>query len=145
MRLQHWLNLLVRAVLATPLLNRVIANRIMVVNVVGRKTGRHYKIPVGYTPSPWGLLVGTAGAWRRNLVHGVPVDIIVNRIRTTADAEVITDEKRCAERYRLILEHNPVHGRYAGIRADTSGNPRRDDLRAALSRGIAVIQLTPRG
>jgi hypothetical protein len=143
MRLQHWLNLLVRGILATPLLNRTIANRILVIIVEGRKTGRRYKIPVGYTRSPWGLLVGTAGTWRRNLVDGKPVDIIVNRIRTTADAEVITDEKRCAERYRLILKHNPVHGRYAGIRADTEGNPVPDDLRVALSRAVAVVQLTP--
>jgi hypothetical protein len=143
MRLQRWLNLLTRSILATPLLNRTIANRILVIIVEGRKTGRRYTIPVGYTPSPWGLLVGTAGTWRRNLIDAKPVDIIVNRTRTTADAEVITDEKRCAERYRLILKHNPVHGRYAGIRTDPEGNPILDDLRAALTRGAAVVQLTP--
>lgn len=144
MKLQQWLNLVVRGILATPLLNGVIANRILVIDIEGRKTGRRYRIPVGYTPSPWGLLVGTAGSWRRNLVDGKPVGLIVRRKRLTADVEVITDENPCAERYRLILQHNPVHGRYTGIRADSDGGPVRDDLRAALRRGIAVVQLVPR-
>lgn len=144
MRLQQVLNIVIRAVLATPILNRAIASRILVIEVVGRKTGRHYKIPVGYTPSPWGLLIGTAGKWRRNLIARQPVQVFVNRERRTADAQVITDEQQCADRYRLILEHNPVHGRYAGIRTGADGYPLRQDLRDALDRGIAVVQLQPR-
>lgn len=133
-----------RAVLATPALHRTVSNRVLVLDVVGRKTGRRYRIPVGYTPSRDGLLIGTAGRWRHNLVPGEPIRVAVRRQATTMVAKVITDEQACTALYREILAHNPVHGRYAGIRADLDGGPNAEDLRDALSRGTAVVRLVPR-
>jgi deazaflavin-dependent oxidoreductase (nitroreductase family) len=137
---QDVLNGVIRAVLATPVLHRAISNRILVLEVVGRRTGRRYRVPVGYTPTRSGLLIGTAGRWRHNLRPGDRVRVV--RARTAYDmvAEVITDEQECLL-YREILAHNPVHGRYAGIRVDADGQPDRADLHAALGRGIAVVRL----
>lgn len=138
---QKALNTVMRAVLATPILHRVVSNRVLVIEVFGRKSGKRYRIPVGYTPSRHGLLIGTAGTWRRNLVPGTPVRVTVARHTQPMTADIITDEEHCAELYRDILAHNPVHGRYAGISTDSDGSPRPDELRAALDRGIAVVRL----
>ena len=140
---QKALNVVMRTVLATPELHRVVSNRVLVLDIIGRKSGRRYRIPVGYTNTPHGLLIGTAGRWRRNLVEGEPIRVIVERRVRSMVAEVVTDEERCSELYRDILAHNPVHGRYAGIRAGADGAPNAEDLRAALDRGIAVVQLQP--
>lgn len=140
---QKALNVVMRAVLATPGLHRAVSNRVLVLDVVGRKSGRRYRIPVGYTTTPHGLLIGTAGRWRRNLVEGEPIRVVVARRVKAMTAEVVTDEKRCAELYRDILAHNPVHGRYAQIRANSDGSPNPHDLRAALDRGVAVVRLRP--
>jgi hypothetical protein len=143
MTLQDVLNGMTRAVLATPLLHRVVSNRILVIDVVGRRTGRRYRIPVGYVATADGLLIGTAGRWRRNLRPGDRVRVMRARTAYEMVADVVTDEDRCVPLYRQILAHNPVHGRYAGIRRDPDGEPNRTDLRAALTRGIAVVRLLP--
>jgi hypothetical protein len=143
MALQGVLNGVTRAVLATPLLHRVVSNRILVIDVVGRRTGHRYRIPVGYVATPDGLLIGTAGRWRRNLRPGDRVRVVRARTAYEMVADVVTDEDRCVPLYREILAHNPVHGRYAGIRREPDGEPNRTDLRAALTRGVAVVRLLP--
>jgi deazaflavin-dependent oxidoreductase (nitroreductase family) len=134
-----------RAVLATPLLHRAVSNRVLVIDVVGRKSGRHYRIPVGYVSTDDGLLIGTAGRWRRNLTPGQLVTVTVSRKQQGMAADVVTDEQQCTPLYRAILAHNPVHGRYAGIRHSPDGTPNPEDLRVALERGIAVVRLRPAG
>jgi hypothetical protein len=140
---QKALNVVMRAVLSTPVLHRVVSNRVLVLDVTGRASGRRYRIPVGYTPTRHGLLIGTAGTWRRNLVPGRPIRVTVARHVQSMLADVITDEEQCTQLYRDILAHNPVHGRYAGIGTTPDGSPRPDELRAALDRGIAVVRLRP--
>jgi len=142
-RTQRTLNVVMRALLVTPLLHRAVSNRVLVLDIRGRTTGRRYRIPVGYTPSQDGLLIGTAGTWRRNLIAGKPIPVTVARRREMMTAETIRDQQRCTELYRQILAHNPVHGRYAGIRTTPDGAPDPEDLQAALRRGIAVVRLTP--
>jgi deazaflavin-dependent oxidoreductase (nitroreductase family) len=140
---QAALNLVMRAVLGVPGLHRTVSQRVLVIDVVGRSSGRRYRIPVGYVATDDGLLIGTAGRWRRNLRSGGVVRITVGRRTSEMTAEVITDEKRCALLYRAILAHNPVHGRYAGIHAEPDGSPNPRELRAALDRGVAVVRLRP--
>ena len=79
--MQSTLNLVMRAVPATPVLNRTVSNRVLLLDVVGRKSRRRYRIPVGYVATADGPLIGTAGRWRRNLrpgrqrgaaAHGMP-------------------------------------------------------------------------
>ncbi|MDM4763784.1 hypothetical protein QT381_12275 [Galbitalea sp. SE-J8] len=140
---QRALNVVMRAVLSTPGLHRAVSDRVLVLDVIGRASGRRYRIPVGYTPTADGLLIGTAGRWRRNLVPGQPIRVVVGRCARSMVADVITDEAECARLYRDILAHNPVHGRYAGIGVGADGAPRPDELRAALARGIAVVRLRP--
>jgi hypothetical protein len=139
--LQSALNVVMRAVLATPLLHRAVSNRVLVVDVIGRKTGRRYRIPVGFTSTTDGLLVGTVGRWRRNLMPGQHVCVTVRRQRREMLAEVITDEARCAELYGAILSHNPVHGRYAHVHLNPDGTANRSELRSALDHGLAVVRL----
>lgn len=140
-RTQKALNLVMRAVLSTPGLHRAVSDRILVLEVTGRKTGRRYRVPLGYAERGSRILVGSAGRWRRNLVADRPVRVVVARRVRSMLAEVITDEEQCADLYREILAHNPVHGRFVRIRTTPDGSPRRDDLRAALDRGVAVVRL----
>ncbi|GAA2389219.1 nitroreductase/quinone reductase family protein [Dactylosporangium salmoneum] len=139
--MQTALNLVMRAILATPVLHRTVSNRVLLLDVVGLKSQRRYRIPVGYVATADGLLIGTAGRWRRNLRPDLPVRVTIGRRRRDMLAEVVTDEESCTVLYRAILAHNPVHGRYARIRRTPGGAPNPDDLRAALARGVAVVRL----
>jgi deazaflavin-dependent oxidoreductase (nitroreductase family) len=136
-------NMLARTVLRTPLLHRVVSNRLLIITTVGRRTGNQYRTPVGYVEASGCLLIGTGGTWHRNLRPEVPVEVLLRRRRVRALPEVIGDEETAAQLYGDILRHNPVHGRYAGIRLADDGRPDGDDLRAALARGVRVVRLRP--
>ena len=72
---QGLVNRVIRGLLRTPLRCRVVGNRVITVYAVGRKSGRHYAIPVAYTRHDGILLIGTPFVWGRNLHTGEPVDI----------------------------------------------------------------------
>src|SRR5664279_975693 len=67
---QDLANLVVRGLLRTPLLCRIVGARLITIYVVGRKSGRHYAVPVAYTRHDGALLVGTPFGWGRNLRTG---------------------------------------------------------------------------
>ncbi|MQY17224.1 nitroreductase/quinone reductase family protein [Nocardia macrotermitis] len=125
-------------------LHRIFSGKLLIVTVVGRKTGREYANPVGYASHEGDLLIGTAARWRRNLRQGEPVRVTLRGKEIRADWEVITEGESIADLYRIILEQNPVHGRFAGISLDSDGTVNRAELQAALAKGTAVVRLHPR-
>lgn len=131
---------LVRVLLRSPL-HRLLSGRLLIITVIGRKTGRRYALPVGYVEHDGALLIGTAGTWRRNLRPGEPVVIRFRGHDRQAEADVVTDEAEAAGLYRVILRGNPVHGRFAGIGVESDGSPNRTDLRRALAAGTAIVRL----
>ncbi|MFF3568792.1 nitroreductase/quinone reductase family protein [Nocardia jiangxiensis] len=142
-RLQRSWDATVRYLLRSRL-HRIFSGKLLIITVVGRKTGREYANPVGYASYEGDLLVGTAARWRRNLRDGESVRVTLRGREIRADWEVITEEEPIVELYRIILEQNPVHGRFAGISLDADGSVNRAQLRAALAGGTAVVRLRPR-
>ncbi|MFF0488359.1 nitroreductase/quinone reductase family protein [Nocardia sp. NPDC004068] len=143
LRAQSLVDSVMRALLRSPL-HRALSGKLMIVTVVGRKTGRVYANPVGYAEHDGALLVGTAAGWRRNLQPGEPVRITWRGRTLLADWEVISDEEALVEPYRIILSHNPTHGRFAGIELNPDGGVNREQLHAAVARGTVVVRLRPR-
>ena len=136
-------NAMTRRILRTPVLRRVVSNRLLIVTVRGRRTGKVYRIPVGYVEIDGHVLVGTGGRWYKNLRSDEPVELLIRGRRIVALPEVIDDRKGAADLYGPVIEHNPVHGRYAGIRLLPDGTPDREDLCAAYSRGVRLLRFRP--
>ncbi|WP_433759799.1 nitroreductase/quinone reductase family protein [Nocardia sp. CA-135398] len=141
-RIQRTGDAIVRLILRSPL-HPLLSKRLLVITVSGRKTGREYANPVGYAEHEGHLLIGTAANWRHNLIPNTPVRILLRGTTLQATHEVITDEPRAATLYREILTQNPTHGRFAKIHLDPDGTVNLPTLRAALSRGTAIIRLRP--
>jgi deazaflavin-dependent oxidoreductase (nitroreductase family) len=137
-------NRIVRGLLRTPLLCRVVGNRLITVYVVGRKSGRHYIVPVAYTHHDGILLVGTPFAWGRNLRTGQSVDIRLKGKRRAADVEVFSDEARVVEQYAVMARDNQNFAKFNKIGLDQAGEPSPADLHLAWAAGARVIRLTPR-
>lgn len=142
--LQGLANRIIRGLLRTPLLSRVVGNRLIIVYVVGRKSGRHFAIPVAYTRHDGILLIGTPFGWGRNLRTGHPVDIRLKGKRRPADVQVLTDEAGVVEQYALMAHDNHQFAKFNKIRLDHVGDPNPADLQLAWSAGARVIRLTPR-
>jgi deazaflavin-dependent oxidoreductase (nitroreductase family) len=135
---------MIRGLLRLPLLSRVLGKRLVTLYVVGRKTGRHYAVPVAYTRVDEGLLVGSQFPWARNLRTGEPVDIRLAGRRRPADVRVLTDETGVVEHLAVMARDNHQFAKLNRIALDPRGEPLPEDLHLAWAAGARVAELTPR-
>src|SRR3954447_6913529 len=106
MRFQTAANAVTRALLRVPLLNRLVGRRLIVIDVVGRTSGKHYQVPVAYTRHDGELLVGTPFHWGRNLRTGEPVTILLKGRRAAAEVALLTADTEAVRSYEHRLGHN---------------------------------------
>lgn len=141
---QGLVNRVIRGLLRAPLLCRIVGERLMTIYVVGRKSGRHYGVPVAYARHNGTLLVGTQFAWARNLRTGEPVQIRLVGKRRSADVQVLTDEPAVVEQFAMMARENHQFAKFNRIGFDQRGEPRPDDLHLAWAAGARVVLLAPR-
>jgi hypothetical protein len=144
MAMQGLVNRVVQVMLRTPLLCRVVGRRLITIEVVGRKSGRRFEVPVAYTRAGEVLLIGTPFAWGRNLRTGEPVTILLAGRRRTADVEVLTDEAGVTAAYAEMARDNHNFAQFNQIGLDDHGEPVPEDLRLAWAAGARAMRLTPR-
>jgi deazaflavin-dependent oxidoreductase (nitroreductase family) len=137
-------NRIVRGLLRTPLVSQLIGSRLVTVYVVGRKSGRHYAVPVAYTRHEGDLLVGTPFGWGRNLRTGEPVSLRLKGRRRLADVRVLTEERDVVDAYGVMARDNHQFARFNKIGFDRAGNPVPGDLHLAWTAGARAFRLTPR-
>lgn len=142
--LQGMVNRVIRGLLRTPLVCRLAGKRLITVYLVGRKTGRHYAVPVAYTRRNQTLLIGTQFAWALNLRTGEPVHIRLAGKRRPADVHVVTDQTGVVEHFASMARDNHQFAKFNNIGLDQRGNPRPDDLHRAWAAGARAALLTPR-
>ena len=141
---QDLVNRIVRGLLRTPLLGRVAGRRLVTLYIVGRKSGRHYTVPVAYTKHEGDLLIGTPFGWGRNLRTGEPVTIRLKGRRRLADVQVFADEQGVVDAYAAMARDNHAFAKFNDIGFDSGGNPVPADLRLAWTAGARAFRLTPR-
>lgn len=137
-------NTLIRTLLRTPLIGSAMGGRLITLYLVGRKSGKHYEIPVAYTRDGEDLLIGSPFGWGRNLRTGEPIDIQFKGRRRTADVQVVTDEAGVTAQYAAMVRDNRQFAKFNKIGIDADGNPNPADLRAAWAAGARGFRLTPR-
>ena len=141
---QTAVNRIVRALLHVPLLNRLVGRRLVIIEVVGRRSGTRYDVPVAYTRDGADLLVGTPFAWGRNLRTGEPVMILLAGRRRRADVVAITDEPGVTEAYATMARDSRQFAGFNQIGFDEHGEPDPSDLHLAWAGGARAFRLTPR-
>ena len=142
LRAQGLVNVLVRGLLRTPGLSRIIGGRLVTLYVVGRKSGRRYPVPVAYVIQGEDLLVGTSFGWARNLRTGEPIAIRLKGRLRPASVQISTSEPDVVSAYAHMAAVNPAFAAFNRIRVE-GGTPDQRDLHAAWLGGARVITLTP--
>jgi deazaflavin-dependent oxidoreductase (nitroreductase family) len=142
--LQALVNRVVRGLLRTPLVSRLVGSRLVTLYVVGRKSGRRYAVPVAYTWHEGDLLIGSPFGWGRNLRTGEATAIRLKGRRRLADVRVLADEHDVVDAYAVIARDNHNFAKFNKIGFDSAGNPVRDDLHLAWAAGARAFLLTPR-
>jgi deazaflavin-dependent oxidoreductase (nitroreductase family) len=140
---QGLVNWVIRGLLGTPLLCRLLGKRLITVYFVGRKSGRHYAVPVAYTHHDGTLLVGTQFAWVRNLRTGEPAQIRLRGKKRLADVRVLTDEAGVVQHFAMMARDNHGFAKFNKIGFDTRGDPNLEDLHLTWAAGARVAVLTP--
>jgi deazaflavin-dependent oxidoreductase (nitroreductase family) len=144
LRFQGAANRVMRVLLRTPLVCRLIGRWLITVYVVGRKSGTRYILPVAYTRDGDALVIGTPFGWARNLSTGTPVTIRLKGRQREADVQVITDEAGVVDAFRLMAMDNRNFASFNKIGFDSQGRPNADDLHLAWAAGARAIRLTLR-
>lgn len=139
---QRYVNVLVRGMLRTPGLARIVGRRLVVLHVVGRKSKRRYTVPVAYLRDGDDLLIGTSFGWARNLRTGERVLLRLEGRLRRADVHVDTAESEVVAAYAHMARVNPVFARFNTISVGADGEPDPEDLRRAWRGGARVIRLS---
>jgi deazaflavin-dependent oxidoreductase (nitroreductase family) len=144
MALQGVANRIVRGLLRVPLLSRGVGQRLITLYVVGRKSGKHYTVPVAYMRDGDDLLFGTPFGWGRNLRTGEPIEVRFKGRRRVADVVVISDEDGVVRDYAVMARDNRAFANFNKIALDEHGNPDEGDLHLAWAAGARAFRLTLR-
>lgn len=123
-----------------------LSNETMVLNVLGRRSGRMYSVPVTYYQEPGAVFVTSTAGWTKNLVGGADVTLWLRGRLVPARASIVSDPsvlERAIEhwiRLRPRLYADLFHVRLDGR------EPVPDDVRAAATgdRNLIRIDLATR-
>ncbi len=134
---------IVSLILRSPL-HRMLSDTLLLLTFTGRRTGKTYTIPVGYTREGGTLTLFTDHAWWRNLRGdgGVPVTVRLAGHPVAGRAEAIPDPAVVAHiAAGLVTRFGAKEaGSRMGLALDDATPPSPDVLAAAL-RGHVVVQI----
>lgn len=142
LKMQSWVNRILRGLLGTPLVCRVIGKRLLTLYIVGRKTGRRYVLPVAYVRDGDALLIGTPFGWVRNLRTGEPITVRFKGRKRVADVRVYADEPDVVAKFGKMASENHQFASFNRIGIDPAGNPDPTDLHLAWAAGARAVRLT---
>jgi hypothetical protein len=144
-RLITAVNPLVRFVMRSPL-HRLTDDSTLILHVTGRKSGRQYDIPVGFTDLGGRLEVITQHSWRQNLRGGADVSITRFGRRTPMHADLDEDPATVATILQAIIDRlGPAAAlQRVGLATDAESLPDAAALtQAAAELDLAAISIRP--
>ncbi|HEX3269237.1 MAG TPA: NmrA family NAD(P)-binding protein [Ktedonobacterales bacterium] len=136
------LNPIMKTTIRSPL-HGAFSKSLMTMTVTGRKSGRRYVIPIGYTQIGDTIYCGTKGGWYKNLRGGAPVMLRLRGRDVPATGRIIEDQEGLIEAYRTFLPKAPHYAGILGVRVDEHGEPNAEDVTSARADGHVVIEITP--
>lgn len=137
-------NPLVRA-MARSRLHPMMDDAVLVLHVVGRRTGRRYDIPVGYLAVDGRLVVVTQHAWRANLRGGTSVEVTHAGRREAMHAQLDEEVGAVVTTLQNVIERIGWQDarRTLGLATDAGRPPTSAELAAAVrDYHLATVTLT---
>ncbi len=138
-----WLNGLMRTMLRTPLVQRLVGKTFAVLTVTGAKTGRRYTIPVQYLrhDGEFVVLSQRMRKWWINIETRPDVEVRIEGVTMHGHARIASD----VEARSLLadcMHDEPRVARFYGLQPDDDGEYRAESLEGLLGR-LVVIVVTP--
>ena len=119
-----------------------ISKRLMLVELIGRKSGRVYKQPVSYVRDGDTLLTPGGGNWKLNLREDKANRLHLNGKWVPALPELVRDPKTVTELLERMHAASPGSARWIPVlRAD--GSVDQAKLGPALAHGFLIVRWRP--
>lgn len=138
-------NPLVRLLVCSPL-HGIVDDSFLVLHLTGRKTGRRYRIPVGYVDMGEKLAVVTVASWPVNLRGGADIEVTWRGHLRPGHALLDEDPAAAAVSYEAIIRYIgwKKAQRQLGISVLGGRTPTVLELKDAARRyGWSVVTVTP--
>lgn len=131
----------VKFMLRSPL--HIFMGKTMLITVTGRKSGRKYTTPVGYSRKGDTLWVITSRdrTWWRNLRAAASVQLRLHGRDVQGFAEAILDEETVAAQVGDYLQQVPMAAKAMGIRVENGQPNPEDGTRLAKERLFIKIKI----
>jgi len=123
-------------------------NQLMVVNFTGRKSGRHYSIPLSAHVIDGVLFALTANPWQANFRNGAAAQVLHDGKSTAMRGELITDKAHVTDLYARSAESYGVKRaeRAMGLGFRDHQMPTHDQFAEAVDElNLRAIRFTPAG
>lgn len=127
-----------KLVLSSPV-HGVVSKNILLITFTGRKSGKTYTTPVGYSQNNDQVYVFTHAAWWKNLRTGAPVTLRLRGREYQGLAEPVAEDKQAvAAGLMAHLLKAPGDARYYDVTFDDHGNPRSEEVEKAAQTVVMI-------
>lgn len=137
------MNWMMATTLRLPLLHRLVSKMLLLIAFTGRKSGKHYVIPVGYHRNGNMITILTKHfrKWWHNFESHAPVVVRIEGRNYTGQAAALTDTATMIPIIAHLVEANPGEAEIYQIKLLDNGKPDLDSVRE-LAPKVVIIQVT---
>lgn len=134
-----FVNAVMKSILRSPL-HGMLSKTILLLTFTGRKSGKTYTIPVGYSQQDDLVYIFTHRAnWWKNLRGGASVRVQIRGEEFQGLAEAVAEDKQAvAAGLAAHLRKAPGDARYYGVTFDNDGNPRAEEVEKAAQTVVMI-------
>lgn len=139
----RFLNQMMKVMLTTPVLQRIVGGSTALVTFVGRRSGRTFTTPISYAVID-GRVIMTGHrtrSWWRNLIDNPEIEMRLRGRRHHGTASILKGEESI-ELLARLLEMQPSLARFTGVSINEDGKADRDDV-ASVAGYTAVVAVDP--
>jgi F420H(2)-dependent quinone reductase len=138
-RVMRMVNVPMRVVLGLPVATPL-GGRLMLVTIIGRKTGKVYRQPLSYVRQGTTLLTPGGGKWKLNLRDDQPVPIRLRGHDILARPELVKDLDEIERLLTVMAAANRSVNAFVGIPKGPDGRLDRTRLQTAVRYGFRIVR-----
>ena len=132
-----------------PLMRRLIArgqfgNQLLVLHYVGRKSGRRFDVPAGYSVIDGVVSVLTNSGWRHNFAGERDIEVTMHGRRRPASGVLVDDPQQVTDVYMRLIDELGIKQarRRLGLRINVNRVPTRSELQEAIKHsGLSIVRI----
>jgi len=142
MNWQKLYNPLVVWLVRSPLHN-LVDKHITLITVTGRKSGKHYTLPVSYIREGETLLVISQKnrTWWKNLRYDASITVFLQGHVLQGRGEAFSDTDMAAKILLLILQQVPAYQRLLHLPLDANGQPENPEVLTHLAQEHVIVRV----